>query len=103
MANAIQHSPRGSVVRVTVEPGVAGGNTVAVIVEDQGPGVRPEDVRHLFEPFFSRRKGGTGLGLSIVRRIVEAHGGRVAVESLERGARFRVTLPLGDRDASRSA
>jgi len=105
LANAIQHSPRGSVVKVAVAPEVEPGTGgVCLVVEDEGPGVSPSDTAQLFEPFFSKRKGGTGLGLSIVRRIVEAHGGEVSVESGKSGARFRVRLPLRhDRAVSRSA
>ena len=105
LANAIQHSPRGAVVRLAVVPeGEADARGVCLIVEDEGPGVSPGDTAQLFEPFFSKRKGGTGLGLSIVRRIVEAHGGEVSVESGRSGARFRVRLPLRhDRAVSRSA
>jgi PAS domain S-box-containing protein len=105
LANAIQHSPRGAVVKVAVVPeGEAGARGVCLTVEDEGPGVSPSDTAQLFEPFFSKRKGGTGLGLSIVRRIVEAHGGEVSVESGRSGARFRVRLPLRhDRAVSRSA
>ncbi len=105
LANALQHSPRGGIVRVSVGLGSeadAEAAAVCLSVEDEGPGVSEEDAAQLFEPFFSRRKGGTGLGLSIVRRIVEAHGGEVRFEKLERGARFRVLLPAGTR-ATRSA
>ena len=60
------------------------GETVAVVVADDGPGLPAEDLHNLFEPFFrvdrsrSKKSGGYGLGLSICKRIVEAHGGRIA-------------------------
>ena len=106
LANAIQHAPAGSVVRVrasldrgAVEP------RASCTVEDEGPGVASEDRDRLFEPFFSRRKGGTGLGLPIVQRVAEAHGGSVSVENRpEGGARFTLLLPLtGPPDIGRSA
>ncbi len=104
LANAIQHGPSGSVVRVRAAVEAAGGQaTVRCTVEDEGPGIAAEDRDRLFEPFFSRRKGGTGLGLPIVQRVAEAHGGRVMVENrAEGGARFTLVLPVADLPAGRT-
>ena len=94
LANAVQHAPRGTCVRMTVHL-ADGGEAVVFRVEDEGPGVAPADLERLFEPFFSRRQGGTGLGLPIVHRIVDAHGGLVrAANRSQGGAVFTVTLPV---------
>ncbi len=72
------------------------GRDVVIGVADTGPGMAPEDLRHIFEPFYSRQSGGTGLGLPIARRIVAAHGGRIEVESaVGQGTRVLIRLPVG--------
>ena len=63
-------------------------------VEDGGPGIPADDLPRIFDPFFTTKPAGTGLGLAIVHRIVEAHGGQVAVESLPGMTRISVALPL---------
>jgi PAS domain S-box-containing protein len=64
-------------------------------VNDDGPGVTPEVKERMFGPFFTTKPQGTGLGLAIVRKIIDAHDGRIDVESRPgSGARFRVTLPI---------
>jgi PAS domain S-box-containing protein len=95
LANAIQHSPTGAVVTVSgALDAIAGERFVRCSVEDEGPGLAPEDLARVFEPFFTRRKGGTGLGLAIVRRIVSAHGGRAyAANRKQGGACFTLWLP----------
>ena len=82
---------------------VGSGRDVQVAVEDDGPGVPAEDVPHLFERFWrggrARRRatGGSGLGLAIARTLVEAHGGRIWVQSVEgEGSAFAFTLPATD-------
>jgi signal transduction histidine kinase len=93
--NAIAHSPSGSTVTVRVAPSPDAAN---VAVDDEGPGVRPEDVGHVFDRFWRARgapAGGTGLGLAIAAWIAERHGGTIGVTNLpEHGARFQVRLPL---------
>jgi PAS domain S-box-containing protein len=94
LENAVQHTPRGGavVVRAAVERD-ARGEWVALRVADAGPGFRPADLPHIFEPFFTRRRGGTGLGLSIVERIVDQHGGSIAARNRpEGGAEVTVRL-----------
>ncbi|GAC1673409.1 MAG: hypothetical protein NVS9B8_16120 [Candidatus Limnocylindrales bacterium] len=95
--NAIRHSPRGAGVRVKVrrDQGVA-----ILEVDDDGPGIRPEDMPHIFERFWrapGAAVGGTGLGLAIAKSIVGLHDGRILVMNRsEGGARFVVELPAAD-------
>ena len=77
------------------DAGVVGHAVVEI--EDSGPGI-PEDVRRrMFNPFFTTRAEGTGLGLAIVHRIVDAHGGRVDVETTGDGTTMRCSLPVSFR------
>ena len=63
-------------------------------VADSGQGIAPEDLKRLFQPYFSRRDSGTGLGLAIVQRIILEHGGRIRAEKNQpRGARFIIEMP----------
>jgi len=77
------------------------GREVRITVEDHGLGISPADLPHIFEPFYRGREvaaaqiHGNGLGLSLVKRIIEAHGGRVSVESVPtRGSAFTLHLPV---------
>ncbi len=92
--NAIRHSPAGGRVDVTVRADLRDGY---LVVEDSGPGIRPEDLPHLFERFYrapGAPGGGTGLGLAIAQWIVDRHGGRIDVENRDQGgARFICSLP----------
>jgi signal transduction histidine kinase len=92
--NAIRHSPRDGHVRVTVR---MAGRTASIEVTDDGPGVREEDMAHVFDRFWRASgapSGGTGLGLAIAHWIVTGHGGRIGVANRpEGGAVFRVELP----------
>jgi PAS domain S-box-containing protein len=105
VANALQHAPAGSVVRVAGRLDTDGPSPRArCTVEDEGPGLPEENLGMIFEPFFSRRKGGTGLGLSIVQRVAEAHGGDVFAENRPgRGARFTLLLPLAEATNGKEA
>ncbi len=95
--NAIRFSLPGG--RIWVEAERRGGD-VFFAVQDEGPGIPPEEQERIFERFYQgggagRHLGpGAGLGLHICQMIVSAHGGRIWVESPDRGARFCVTLPL---------
>lgn len=97
ISNAIKFSPNGGRVEVRVG---RSEDRAEIVVMDEGIGIAPSDLTELFQPF--RRSPrvadipGSGLGLSAVRRIVEAHGGSVNVESGAGGTSFRVLLPTGE-------
>lgn len=101
--NAIQHSPRNGLVRLS------GGREldrederIWFSVRDSGPGFKPADLPHIFEPFFTRRSGGTGMGLSIAQRILVQHGGSIAAANHPAGGAV-ITLYLPVASASTSA
>jgi signal transduction histidine kinase len=98
IGNAIQHTPAGSPVTVTV---ASGPGTGQLTVGDQGPGMTAEQAARVFERFYrtdgarSRASGGTGLGLAIAAALTAAHGGEITVDTAPgRGASFHLRLPL---------
>jgi signal transduction histidine kinase len=82
---------------------LADSELIRLNVEDDGPGIAPENLKRIFDPFFTTKKDlGTGLGLWVCKEIAERHGGRVQVRSKNgnengaRGAIFTVLLPYGE-------
>lgn len=101
ITNALKYSPPES--EATLSAAVSGGQ-VRVTVADRGPGIPQDEQGLLFDRFYrspsTARKEGLGLGLYITRLLVEAHGGRISVESeVGRGSAFHVTLPLAAAEA----
>jgi signal transduction histidine kinase len=92
VVNAAQASAAGGAVTVKTR---AAGGTVEISVIDRGQGIDPKDLGSIFNPFFTTKPTGVGLGLAIVSKIVDEHGGKIAVESERgRGSVFRVLLPM---------
>jgi signal transduction histidine kinase len=72
-------------------------NAVLVALRDSGPGLDPESLGRLFDPFYTTKPSGMGMGLSICRSIIEAHGGKIwATANQPRGAAFHFTLPVDE-------
>ena len=97
LMNALQHSPEGSSIRVTL---TSEGPWAKLFIQDEGEGIHPEDLPHLFEPFYrgdpsrSRKSGGSGLGLSICKAICDRAGGSIEIwNRLPKGASVTVSLP----------
>ena len=95
ITNGLDASSPGGTLKIGLK---TVGNEAELVFEDNGCGMNAEVLKHLFEPFFTRKRDGqgTGLGLSITYRIVADHGGHIDVHSdgPGKGSRFRVTLPL---------
>lgn len=105
VTNAIQATDKGTITiradtTITYDNIDLFGNRaekkeVVIEVEDNGCGIKEEDIDRIFDPFFTTRAAGTGLGLSITKRIIEEHGGRIEVESKwGKGTKFTIYLPL---------
>jgi signal transduction histidine kinase len=93
--NAIEHTSAGNHITVSIEETPL---MINIIIEDNGEGIHPEDINHIFKRFyrsrFSQNKQGTGVGLTLGKTIVEMHGGYISVESEEKkGAKFTIHLP----------
>jgi PAS domain S-box-containing protein len=106
--NASKYSERGGAIRITA---AVEDDEVTIAIADQGVGIAPEMLPHVFEMFsqasqsISRSQGGMGIGLALVKGLVELHGGRVTAESAgqARGSRFTVTLPVAAASGAASA
>jgi PAS domain S-box-containing protein len=89
--SAVDDGPR----ELTVSTAMHGPGAVLVTVRDSGPGIAPEHIERLFEPFYTTKAGGMGMGLAICRSIIDAHGGRLWASANEpRGAIFEFTVPV---------
>lgn len=90
IGNSVDALSGGGAIRIATR---RSGEKIELVVEDDGPGVAPETLPRLFDPYFSAKSGGTGLGLAIAKKIVEEHGGAVAAANRASGG-FRVRFDL---------
>jgi two-component system sensor histidine kinase HydH len=98
--NAIDSMDAGGRLAISITNSLPTHNTEIKIMDD-GTGINQEDLAHIFDPYFTTKATGTGLGLAIVHNIVDAHGGKVTVESHPgRGTTFKISLPLTAKDES---
>jgi two-component system sensor histidine kinase CpxA len=94
--NAVQYSPQGSTVEVSL---TKNADNCLITIDDSGPGIPEPDLQRIFEPFYrvdtarQRETGGFGLGLSIARRAIEQHGGSIAATNTYPGLRVTIQLP----------
>ncbi|MBF2064593.1 MAG: sensor histidine kinase [Calothrix sp. C42_A2020_038] len=96
LSNAIHFSPEAGVINCSWQ---VFQSEVIIKISDQGMGMSPEDIRHIFTPFYSRRPGGTGLGLTIAKKIVLDHQGSIWGQNLlGGGAQFSLILPRTKKD-----
>jgi signal transduction histidine kinase len=103
LLNAYDAAGRGGHVRLAVRTAGGDAGTVEILVEDDGCGIRPEDLGKIFEPFYTTKSesGGSGLGLTIARRIVEEHGGTIRVTSAPgTGSTFAIAIPAARKLAA---
>jgi signal transduction histidine kinase len=105
IGNAVKYAADGRWIGLRVEsPMVHGRPVVSVVVADRGRGIDPADLPHVFEPFYRGRRAveqqiqGSGIGLSLVKKVADAHGGHVEVQSSPQGTTFTLTLPAIVRD-----
>jgi len=97
--NAVQAQPQGGAIRIA---GRRDKDWLVVGVSDKGPGIRRDDMARVFEPFYTTKEKGSGLGLFSVKRIVEAHRGRVMIEAGPgSGTTVEIRLPFEKRKGSR--
>lgn len=98
LLNAIEALPEGGRIEATIRQVKGKGEALQVEISDNGPGISPDDLPFIFDPFFSNKKKGTGLGLSNVKKIIEAHGGSTTV-SLRKphGTCVHLTVPMREK------
>ena len=98
VANALKYTPEGGKVEVEVFPSPS-GESIEIVVEDNGIGIQAEDLPRIFEPFQRGRnvsgEKGIGLGLALVKEVVDLHAGKIVVQSeFQKGSRFSIVLPV---------
>jgi signal transduction histidine kinase len=104
LSNSLQYSSEGDAIRISVTENKAGNSenrSLLVTVADSGQGIAEEDLPHIFDRYYrgvqskEKRAGGSGIGLTVVKELVEAHRGKVWVESVQgQGSKFFFTLPV---------
>ncbi|MDR0721780.1 MAG: HAMP domain-containing histidine kinase [Treponema sp.] len=99
--NAIRYTPAGTRIRLAAE---AGEKAITIRISDNGPGIAPKDLPHIFETFYrgsaSRQEQGMGLGLAVVKWVAESHGWSIGVSSTAQETCFTLTIPRQDRSFS---
>lgn len=98
LVNARHAMPHGGRLGVETRRAASGGGVIEIRISDTGAGIPAENLDRIFQPFFTTKSLGTGLGLAIAARVVEQHGGSIAVEStIGVGTTFTITLPAAAR------